>query len=60
MASCSNDGIFFSIDLFPVFIADGALWIPFLLCAKVREKVGGWEGVKIHLLAELSTQFSVG
>jgi hypothetical protein len=52
MTFCSNDGIFFSIDLFPVFIADGALWIPFLVCAEVREK---GEGGKIHLLAELST-----
>jgi len=54
MAFCSNDGIFFSIDLLPVFIADGALRIHFLLCAEVREKRGGGEG-KIHLLAELST-----
>ena len=33
---------FFSIDLFPVFIADGALWIPFFCVQKLRRR--GWGG----------------
>ena len=32
---------FFSIDQFPVFIADGALWIPFFCVQKLGRRGGG-------------------